>query len=93
MVRHCLWLCTLIVSYLAKDVNFLKSKCSISEDISMIPYLFWFEDNQGSIQQTFKFTLIFNTSYTKNYLVTSEGVGNKMDILSINFIRHIQIGI
>ena len=46
-VGHCLWSCTLIVPYLEKVVNFLRTESNITEDISMIPYLFGFEDIQG----------------------------------------------
>ena len=46
-VGHCLWSCTLIVPYLEKVVNVLRTESNITEDISMIPYIFGFEDNQG----------------------------------------------
>ena len=45
-VGHCLWSCTQIVPYLEKVVNVLRTESNITEDISMIPYLFGFEDNE-----------------------------------------------
>lgn len=46
-VEHCLWSCNLIVPYLEKVANFLRTECNLNEDISMIPYLFGFKENNG----------------------------------------------
>ena len=46
-VTHRMWSCPLIVPYLAKVQNFLKFDCQVVEDISLVPYLFGFNNNIG----------------------------------------------
>ena len=46
-VTHRMWSCPLIVPYLAKVQNFLKFDCQVVEDISLVPYLFGFNNNSG----------------------------------------------
>ena len=61
-VLHCLWSCLLLVPYVTKIINFLKIKCKVTEDISMVPYLFGFRNNAGlnHILIEFKKELFYN---------------------------------
>ena len=46
-VEHCLWSCNMVIPYLEKVENYLRTECNFAEDISMIPYLFCFINNKG----------------------------------------------
>ena len=46
-VEHCLWSCNMVIPYLEKVENYLRTECNLTGDISMIPYLFGFLNNKG----------------------------------------------
>ena len=46
-VEHCLWSCNMVIPYLEKVENFLRTTCNLTENLSMVHYLFGFKDNKG----------------------------------------------